>query len=359
VDEAMRQRLALKAFRHTRDYDTAIAAYLAGLATEEEADGLPDRFAVDLVRVQALRYGENPHQAAALYAASAEIGPLGGELLQGKPLSYNNLLDLDAAWRAAEAFAQPTVVIVKHLSPCGIASDPMTLAQAFAPALASDPVSAFGGVIAANRPVDEAFAGAVAEANLFVEAIVAPAFSPEAQTWFAEHKKNCRLLALPGVDLAADEEGPRYDVRAVRDGYLIQEQDRGDPPGTEWQVVSKREPTTAEMEALQFAWKAVPHVKSNAILFARGTATVGIGGGLPSRVDAVHLAAAKAGDQAQGAVMASDAFFPFPDGVEAAAAAGVTAVIQPGGSVRDEEVIAAADRLGLAMVFTGTRHFRH
>ena len=360
VGEEVRRRLAAKAFAHTRDYDTAIAGYLA----EQEvgagaADELPDTVSMALHRVQALRYGENAHQAAGLYAADAGAGPLGGRLLQGKALSYNNLLDLDAAWRAVGGFDEPAVAIVKHLSPCGIATDARGTAAAFPVALASDPVSAFGGVIATNRPAEEAFAEAVAEAGLFVEAVVAPGFSAEAQAWFAEHKKRCRLLALPGVGSAEGAGGRRFELRSVRGGYLMQEQDAGDPPGTEWRVVSERAPTEEEWAALRFAWRAVAHVRSNAIVFAHGRATVGIGGGLPSRVDAVRLAATKAGERAQGAAMASDAFFPFADGVEEAAAAGVTAVIQPGGSIRDEEVTAAADRLGLAMVFTGVRHFRH
>jgi phosphoribosylaminoimidazolecarboxamide formyltransferase / IMP cyclohydrolase len=319
---------------------------------------LPDRLPLDLVKVQPLRYGENPHQAAALYATGQDAGPLGGQLLQGKAVSYNNLLDLDAAWQAAISFADPAVVIVKHLSPCGIATDSMSVAAAFPIALASDPLSAFGGVIAANRPVDSSFAKAVGDADLFVEAIVAPAFSPAAQAWFAGHKASCRLVALGDVDFAA---GParRLELRAIRDGYLVQEQDLGDPEATAWEVVSARPPDDEEAAAMRFAWQAVTYVKSNAIVLAHPDATVGIGGGLPSRVDAVRLAVAKAGERAAGAVMASDAFFPFPDGVEAAAAAGVTAVIQPGGSIRDDEVIAAADRLGLAMVFTGSRHFRH
>lgn len=347
-----RQQLALKAFTHTRDYDTAIAAYLARLGDEKTENGLPERWPLNLVRIQALRYGENPHQAAALYATSAEAGPLGGKLLQGKALSYNNLLDLDAAWRAAESFSEATVVIVKHLSPCGLASA-ATPALAFPPALASDPVSAFGGVIAVNRTVDEAFTEALDAADLFVEAVIAPGFSPEALDWFGEHKKNCRLVAVPASQPAG------LELRAVRGGYLVQEPDLGDPPEANWQVVSQRPPTEAEWQALRFGWQAMQHVKSNAIVFARDQATVGIGGGLPSRVDAVRLAAAKAGERAQGAAMASDAFFPFPDGVEVAAAAGVTAVVEPGGSVRDDAVIAAADRLGLALVFTGARHFRH
>ena len=355
--ERTRRALAAKAFAHTRDYDAVIAGYLEG-----EANGdLPGTLSLTLHRTQTLRYGENPHQAAGLYAPEADTGPLGGRLLQGKALSYNNLLDLDAAWRAAASFNEPTVVIVKHLSPCGVATDPWSAAKAFPAALVSDPVSAFGGVIAVNVHVEGTFADAVAKSGLFVEAIVAPGFSPEARGWFAEHKKNCRLLALPDVDRTKDTARKRLELelRAVRGGYLVQERDAGDPPATEWRVASRRQPVEEEWAALRFAWQTVTHVRSNAIVFARSRATVGIGGGLPSRVDAVRLAAAKAGERAQGAAMASDAFFPFPDGVEAAAEAGVTAVIQPGGSIRDEEVIAAADRSGLAMVFTGVRHFRH
>lgn len=361
VSTETRRVLAAKAFAHTRNYDTAIAAYFESLQPQQAGDEMPQSLQLNLQRVQSLRYGENPHQAAALYSENPSASPLGGKLLQGKPLSYNNLLDLDAACRTVASFEQPTVVIVKHLSPCGIASHPRTLAQAFPHALASDPVSAFGGVIAVNRPVEEQFTEALDEAGLFVEAVLAPEFSPGARDWFATHKKNCRLLALDPDETPLDD----YSVRSVLRGFLVQSADNGDPGGdTKWRVVSEREPDVAEWEALKFAWQAVLHVQSNAIVFAttlegEGSATVGIGGGLPSRVDAVRLAAAKAGERAQEAVMASDAFFPFPDGIEVAAAAGVTAVIQPGGSIRDEQVIDAANRLGLALVFSGTRHFRH
>ncbi len=351
VDTSMRQQLAAKAFAHTRDYDTAIAAYLAGLSISQE-EPTPAHLTLPLRRVQSLRYGENPHQNAAFYTTSDQGGPLGGTLLQGKPLSYNNLLDLDAAWAAAASFAGPTVVIVKHLSPCGMAVGE-TAAAAFAPALAADPVSAFGGVIGVNRPVDMDFVTALDAANLFVEAVVAPDFSAAAQAWFAAKKKNCRLLALP------DAPPELWVVRSVQGGFLVQEVDHGDPPGAEWQVVTQRQPTATEWQGLRFAWQACQHVKSNGIVFAIESAAVGIGGGLPSRVDAVRLAAAKAGDKARGAVMASDAFFPFADGVTMAADAGITAIIQPGGSVRDDEVIAAADQSRLAMVFTGARHFKH
>lgn len=345
VPASRRAQLAQKAFAHTAQYDAAITTYLTGRAGDE----LPASLTPALVKVQEMRYGENPHQAAALYASDDRIGPLGGMLLQGKALSYNNMLDLDAAWQAAQSFTAPSVVIVKHLSPCGMASG-STLAAAFPPALASDPVSAFGGVIAVNHTFDADIAQALGD--LFVEAIAAPAFTKEAREILAS-RKNCRLLAIK------EPLSTPTELRTVAAGVLVQQRDAGDPPDTEWRVVTKRQPSAEEMAALQFAWQACQHVKSNAIVFAAGTATVGIGGGLPSRVDAVKLAAAKAGERAKGAVMASDAFFPFPDGVEAAAEAGVTAVIEPGGSVRDEQVIAAANRLGLAMVFTGIRHFRH
>ena len=343
VSPETRRRLAVKAFAHTAAYDAAIHAHLA----RDSAELFPERLVLRLHSLGELRYGENPHQRAALYALPGVSGPLGGELLQGKALSYNNLLDLDAAWRAAASFERPTVVIVKHLGPCGIASAD-SLAEAFPLALACDPVSAFGGVIAVNQPFDGAIARALDD--LFVEAIAAPAFTAEAREVLSA-RTACRLVAL---------EAPVTDVlemRSVRGGLLVQERDRGD--SAEWRTVTRRAPSRAEMAALRFAWRAVAHVKSNAILLAQGEAAVGIGGGLPSRVDAVRLAVEKAGERARGAVLASDAFFPFPDGVEVAAQAGVTAVVQPGGSVRDEAVIEAADRLGLAMCFTGVRHFRH
>ncbi|MCB0195138.1 MAG: bifunctional phosphoribosylaminoimidazolecarboxamide formyltransferase/IMP cyclohydrolase [Anaerolineae bacterium] len=345
ISTARRTELARKAFSHTTQYDAAIANYLA----TEPATDLPSKISLSLTKVQEMRYGENPHQAAALYAADENIGPLGGVLLQGKALSYNNMLDVDAAWQAAQAFEEPTVVIVKHLSPCGIASAE-SIAEAFPPALESDPVSAFGGVIAVNRTFD----GATAEAlgDLFVEAIAAPDFSDDAKEILAK-RKNCRLLQIEKPQKAG------LEFRTIAGGVLVQERDMGDPMDTEWRIVSQRQPTEEEIEAMKFAWSACQHVKSNAIVFAAGTATVGIGGGLPSRVDAVKLAATKAGEKAKGAVMASDAFFPFPDGPEAAAAAGVVAVVQPGGSVRDDLVIEAVDKLGLAMIFTGVRHFRH
>ncbi|MCC6905838.1 MAG: bifunctional phosphoribosylaminoimidazolecarboxamide formyltransferase/IMP cyclohydrolase [Anaerolineae bacterium] len=343
TSQETRRRLALRAFAHTAAYDSAITAYLSGLA----GDDLPETLPVTLPRSISLRYGENPHQQAALYA-SPGMGPLGGELLQGKELSYNNLLDLDAAWAAASDFSEPAVVIVKHLGPCGIATGD-TLAGAFGAALASDPISAFGGVIAVNRPVDEAFVEALG--SLFVEAIAAPGFSAGAVERLAAVKKNCRLLRMGALAPA------RITFRSVRGGVLAQTVDHASEDA--FTVVSKRQPTPQELKALRFAWQAVKFAKSNAIVFAVEGATVGIGGGLPSRVDSVRLAAEKAGERARGAVLASDAFFPFPDGPQLALEAGVTAIVQPGGSVRDEQVIEAVDAASAAMVFTGVRHFRH
>jgi phosphoribosylaminoimidazolecarboxamide formyltransferase / IMP cyclohydrolase len=344
-----RQRLAVKGFQHTAGYDQAISRYLAQqFAPEEEAAG--EALRLELYPISTLRYGENPHQEAVLYGCEPGAGPLGGQVLQGKALSYNNLLDLDAAWRAAVSFERPAVCIVKHLSPCGIAVGG-SLVEAFGPALASDPVSAFGGVIAANRPFDLETAQALGE--LFVECIAAPGFTPQALAELAG-RKNLRLVSLPEAKMQSE-----FELRSISGGVLRQSLDLGDPPDTTWQVVTQRLPTPQERQALEFAWTACQHVKSNAIVFARGEATVGIGGGQPNRVDCVRIAALRAGEKAHGAVMASDAFFPFPDSVEEAARAGITAIIAPGGSKRDKEAIAAADQAGMAMVFTGVRHFRH
>jgi phosphoribosylaminoimidazolecarboxamide formyltransferase / IMP cyclohydrolase len=347
ISLAKRRSLAVKGFQQTRRYDTAISAYLAG-GEADESDITPLR--LDLYPVSQLRYGENPHQEATLYAYQPGAGPLGGNLLQGKALSYNNLLDLDAAWRAVVSFERPTVCIVKHLSPCGLASGD-SLAAAYLLALESDPVSAFGGVIATNQPFDDETAHALGD--LFVECIAAPGFEPAARQTL-EKRKNLRLVSIKALKTEPD-----FELRSVNAGVLRQSVDLGDPAGTEWRVVSQRPPDEAEMEALRFAWKACQHVKSNAIVFVQGEATVGIGGGQPNRVDCVRIAAQRAGGRARGAVMASDAFFPFPDSVEEAAKAGITAIVSPGGSVRDAEAIAAADERGIAMVFTGVRHFRH
>ncbi len=346
-----RHQLAIKAFGHTRAYDTAIYGYLAGdNVLEASGSDIAELYTLGMTLVQPLRYGENPHQSAGYYAM--QTNNLGFELLQGKPLSYNNLLDTDAAWRAVLAFDErAAVVIVKHLNPTGIAIG-ATIAEAFAPALASDPVSAFGGVVAVNRTVDLGFAEALG--SLFVEVLIAPGFEQDAQELLAQKRKNCRLVVLPTT-----QERAGLELRSVLGGVLVQQRDLGDPPETEWKVVTKRRPTAEELDALKFAWRAAQHVRSNAIVLAGQTATVGIGGGLPSRVDAVQLAVQKAGENARGAVMASDAFFPFADGVQVAVEAGVTAVIEPGGSIRDQDVIDAADAANLAMIFTKTRHFRH
>lgn len=340
VTPETRKRFAAKGFAHTTRYDAAIASYLA-------PEGM---LSICAYPVQKLRYGENPHQSATLYSYKPGEGALGGQVLQGKELSYNNLLDLDAAWKAAASFAEPTICIVKHLSPCGIATA-SDLALAFRSAFESDPISAFGGVIASNRPFD----GAPAEAlgDLFVECIAAPGFSESARSILAK-KKNLRLVDMPNTTIE-----PRFELRSVTRGLLRQDLDLGDPAKTEWKVVSKRQPTEKEWTSLRFAWKACQHVKSNAIVFVRGEATVGIGGGQPNRVDCVRIAATRAGGRSKGAVMASDAFFPFPDSVEEAAKAGITAIVHPGGSVRDQDSIAVADAAGMAMVVTGVRHFRH
>lgn len=346
-----RKALAYKGFALTAHYDAAISAWL-GEAPGESLNPrrLSAPLTLNLYPVSDLRYGENPHQQATLYSYQAGSGTLGGEVLQGKGLSYNNILDLDAAWRCAVSYERPTICIVKHLSPCGIASAG-SLAEAYRLALASDPVSAFGGVIAANQPFDESTAAALGD--LFVECIAAPGFSDQSLQWLSK-RKNLRLVWMPDTSIS-----PRYELRSVNQGVLRQTVDPGDPAESEWRVVSSRQPDEAEWKALRFAWKACQHVKSNAIVFAKGEATVGIGGGQPNRVDCVRIAAQRAGDKARGAVMASDAFFPFPDSVEEAAKAGITAVIQPGGSLRDDEAIATAEAHNMAMVITGVRHFRH
>jgi phosphoribosylaminoimidazolecarboxamide formyltransferase/IMP cyclohydrolase len=353
VDIATRRKLAVKAFAHTRDYDTAIHAYLsAEMAPGLEADALPHQLSFGLQQTETIRYGENPHQAGGFYSRTSGTGPLGGEFVGGqKQLSYNNYLDLNAAWRAVSSFDGPTVVIVKHLTPIGIATSD-TIAEAYKLALEADPVSAFGSVLAVNREVDKAFVEALG--SVFTEAIAAPGFSEEACAIFTDKRKNCRLVHMP-----RPFDGTEYEVRSVQGGMLIQRPDMGDPEGTIFKTVTERKPTPEEYEAMQYAWKAVQHVRSNAIVIAQPNRVVGVGGGLPSRVDAVKLAITKAGENAVGAALASDAYFPFADGVEAAITAGVTAVIQPGGSIRDGEVIEAANKANIAMIFTGTRHFRH
>jgi phosphoribosylaminoimidazolecarboxamide formyltransferase/IMP cyclohydrolase len=319
-----------------------------------EKQPLPERLHIALQLQQPLRYGENPHQAAGLYvrAGGAPHGLAAAKQLQGKELSYNNFVDLEAARSLAGEFSRPAAVIIKHNNPCGTAEQE-TLLDAYLKALASDPVSAFGGVLAFNRVVDAATAEEVAK--LFVECIAAPGFEENAKTIFAA-KKNLRLLELPGNGLEPDRE---LQLKRILGGVLVQQPDLGEIKEGELRTVTKRAASPEEMSTMRFAWKVSKHVKSNAIVFAKEGATLGVGAGQMSRVDSVKLAVMKAQSSLQGSVVASDAFFPFPDGVEEAAKAGATAVIQPGGSVKDADVIAAADRLGMAMVFTGMRHFLH
>lgn len=357
-----RRRLAAIAFQHTATYDTAIAEYLRSPAV----DYFPDELTLPLERISPLRYGENPHQQAAFYRWASNPLPVklptvaDAEVLHGKELSFNNLLDLDAALAAVQSFTAPTVAIIKHTNPCGLACDDVLL-EAYKKAHAADPISAFGGIIGSNRPVDEATAGEITQ--LFYEAIIAPEFTPGALE-ILRQKKNIRLLAThcpiepKGLSTQALHMG-RPDVRSVSGGLLLQTPDAIGDRETEYRVVTEREPTLEEVTDLLFAWKVVRHVKSNAIVLAHKLMVVGVGAGQMNRVASVQLAVEKASKRARGAVLASDAYFPFADGVEAAAKAGVTAIIQPGGSIRDDESIRMANHYAIAMVFTGKRHFRH
>jgi phosphoribosylaminoimidazolecarboxamide formyltransferase/IMP cyclohydrolase len=354
-----RRRLALKAFRHTATYDAAIAVWLAGAV--EAGEPLPAALNLAAERVQLLRYGENPHQQAALYRWAGASPAF--EQLQGKELSYNNIVDLEAAWAMPQEFAEPAVAIIKHTNPSGLATA-NDLVEAYRLAFECDPVSAYGSIIATNREVGRDLLEEIG--GLFVEVLAAPGYTPAALAWLAEHKKNCRVMvSTRRGDPVVVGRGDRpvaptaLEIRSVAGGLLAQTPDDRGADENGWRVVTQRAPTEAERRSLAFAWLAAKHVKSNAIVLARGTATVGVGAGQMNRVDSVYLAVRRAGDRAAGSVLGSDAFFPFADGVEAAAAAGVTAIIQPGGSLRDKEAIAAADRWGLAMIFTGERHFRH
>jgi phosphoribosylaminoimidazolecarboxamide formyltransferase / IMP cyclohydrolase len=348
-------RLAQKAFATTAAYDSAIASTLERAGTDFEhkpfelrAEGFPENLRLSFRKVTDLRYGENPHQKAAMYSDGSGTGVANARQVQGKELSYNNIVDLQAAWDVAQEFDEPVCAIIKHTNPCGTATG-KTLAEAYVRALECDPVSAFGGVIGVNRTIDAAAAGEMAK--LFLEVIAAPAFDERAKAAFAP-KKNLRLVEVPTGEQA-------WVLKNISGGMLVQDSDRHKLTEADLKVVTKRPPTPEEKRALLFAWKVCKHVKSNAILYARDGQTVGVGAGQMSRVDACKLGAMKAQLPLKGTVAASDAFFPFPDGVEEIAKAGATAIIQPGGSVRDQEVIEAADRLGLAMIFTGVRHFRH
>jgi phosphoribosylaminoimidazolecarboxamide formyltransferase / IMP cyclohydrolase len=356
LTRATRWRLAKQAFAVTSAYDTAIANTLdqiadapaLGAPASPDTTQLPATLRINLPLAQALRYGENPHQRAALYSDGSGKGIAGATQLQGKELSFNNLVDLDACWELVQEFEEPAVIIVKHTNPCGAATG-VTILDAYQKALAADPVSAFGGVIGINREVD----GTAAEeiAKLFVEAIAAPGFSAEARDRFAA-KKNLRLVEVRAAE-------PRPVVKQVSGGLLLQDADTGRVTESELKVVTWRPPSAEELRSLLFAWRVCKHVKSNAIVYARDGQTIGVGAGQMSRVDAARFGAMKAVLPLTGCVAASDAFFPFPDGLETVAQTGATAVIQPGGSVNDDKVISAADKLGLAMVFTGIRHFRH
>ncbi|AST00739.1 bifunctional phosphoribosylaminoimidazolecarboxamide formyltransferase/inosine monophosphate cyclohydrolase [Geobacillus thermocatenulatus] len=349
IQAKTRQQLAAKAFRHTAAYDAMIAEYLTGLTGEE----YPETLTVTYTKKQSLRYGENPHQSAAFYAK-----PLGAAFsiakaaqLHGKELSYNNINDANAAINLIREFQEPAAAAIKHMNPCGVGVG-ATLLEAFTKAYEADPVSIFGGIIAVNREVDKETAERMHD--IFLEIVIAPSFSDEALAILTK-KKNIRLLTL---DFAAPDVKEKTLV-SVNGGLLVQEADRYTLEDAEWKVVTKREPTEAEREQLRFAWKVVKHVKSNAIVLAKNGMTVGVGAGQMNRVGAANIAIEQAGEQAIGAVLASDAFFPMDDTVEAAAKAGITAIIQPGGSIRDADSIRKADEYGIAMVFTGVRHFKH
>jgi phosphoribosylaminoimidazolecarboxamide formyltransferase / IMP cyclohydrolase len=356
---ALRRRLAGKAYARTAAYDATIAGWMAG----QRGETFPATLTIGATRKQALRYGENPHQQAALYVADAgRLGVATALQVQGKELSYNNLNDTDAAFELAAEFDAPAVAIIKHANPCGVGSG-ASLAEAYEKALACDPVSAFGGIVAVNRTLDGESAAAMAK--LFLEVIIAPDASPEARAALAG-KAALRLLLAGGMPDAA---APGVTLRSLAGGYLLQTRDAGQVGAGALKIVTKRAPSAAEIADLLFAFRVAKHVKSNAIVFAKAGATVGIGAGQMSRVDSARIARWKAEEAGKaaglaasptiGSVVASDAFFPFADGLLACAGAGATAVIQPGGSKRDDEVIAAADAHGMAMVFTGMRHFRH
>jgi phosphoribosylaminoimidazolecarboxamide formyltransferase/IMP cyclohydrolase len=350
---ALRRRLALKVFQRTSTYDAAIARYLETEEGEPDLDaisGFPEVLSLSWKKAQSLRYGENPHQKAALYGTFHEQF----EQLQGKELSYNNILDITAAVNLIGEFEKPTVAILKHTNPCGAASAG-SLIKAWEAAYATDRQAPFGGIIVVNQTLDAALASAIAE--IFTEVIIAPRFSDDARAIFAK-KKNLRLMAAR----SGPDAGSLREIRSVLGGVLVQNRDHTHGEEQGFRVVTKREPTPEERASLLFAWKICKHVKSNAIVYGRGERTLGVGAGQMARVDSSRIAVWKAGEAGldlKGSVVASEALFPFPDGLLAAADAGATAAIQPGGAMRDAEVIAAADERGMAMIFTGVRHFRH
>lgn len=357
-----RLELSAAAFEMTARYDRAVANFMASVlpAEADSQSRFPESISINLVKRDQLRYGENPHQGAAFYAEqnppAASVAQ--AEQLNGKELSYNNYLDLDAALQIASDFDQPAAVVIKHTNPCGCATAE-TLAEAFEKAYAGDPVSAFGSILSFNRPVDQATAEKLCEPNRFIEAIIAPDYEPaafELLTTKPKWKKNVRLMKCPMMQEPAE---PSLDYRRVSGGLLVQEKDELRDDKSDWKVVTEREPTPEELNSLSFGWVVCRHVKSNAIVIAKDEMLLGAGAGQMSRLDSSYIAAYKAGDRSQGSIVASDAFFPFRDGVDEAAKAGVTAIIQPGGSVRDEEVIAACNEHNIAMIFTGRRHFKH
>lgn len=350
VTEATRLALVREAFSHTAEYDAAIALYFSRQIGEGE---YPSTMISPWHKIQDLRYGENPHQTAAFYRDEAVTGGVAyARQLAGKELSFNNIIDLESAYSIVAEFSRPAVAIIKHTNPCGTATAE-EIAMAYKLAYEADPVSAFGSIVALNRPVDVATAEQLKE--IFLEAVIAPAFDAAALKILAA-KKNVRLLE---AELPKSSAKSRYDIKTVSGGMVVQATDSADAPMTEWKTVTKRMPTEAELRELELAWKVVKHVKSNAIVIARDGRTIGVGAGQMNRVGAAEIALKQAGEAARGAVMSSDAFFPFRDTVDAAAKAGITAIIQPGGSMRDAESIAAADEQGIAMIFTGMRHFKH
>lgn len=381
----LRRELAAAAFAHTADYDGAIAAWFSGQLTaanssaaksgSEAVESLPELLNVSLRRKAALRYGENPHQRAGLYvdasdqtqsaAAGGSTSLASAPPLHGKELSYNNLLDLDSALAIVRGLTRPAVSVIKHNNPCGAAiatSAGESLGDVTRRALDGDPVSAFGSVLGFNRPVDAAAAEVLAEPGRFVEAIVAPAFEPaalEILTTKPKWRNNVRLVAVGALKPADPGANAALDLRSIDGGVLVQDRDAGPNDLAAWKVATDKSPSDAERAALEFAWAIVRYVKSNAIVIVQGGTLVGVGAGQMSRVDSVEIALRKAGERAKGAVLASDAFFPFPDSIELAAKAGITAVIQPGGSVKDQEVVTACNERGLAMLLTGRRHFKH
>jgi len=355
LDLAERKRLAQKAFQHVASYDTAISQYL-----RRDMEGFPDEMTIALKKRYELRYGENPHQQAAFYAERAvgekkANGITWAEQLWGKELSFNNILDADAAWGVTTDFAAPTVAIIKHTNPCGLASHD-DIAEAYLRAFSGDPVAAFGGIVAANRTVTLTMAEAIGKT--FYEIVIAPEYEVGALE-LLKRKKDLRILVVELPPGYGKTEPAYLDFRRVKGGFLVQSSDSVPEGSVNLKTVTKRQPTKAEMEDLLFAWRAVKHIKSNAIVLAKDKTLLGMGAGQPSRIISAQIAKEKAGEKTVGSVLASDAMFPFSDVVEAAAAAGVTAIIQPGGSIRDEDSIRAADKHNIAMVFTGERHFRH